>query len=122
MARFNVSGFATRWVQQTVEFEMDITAGGFAGVDAAVRAGLASGNFDEVEVEDTTTQTLVLKSIDNVSAEAEPVCVAPTPAYVAPTTYARVGTPAAAAGFAVANVEARAGGYVPTRVAHRAAR
>lgn len=131
MTQFSVSGTATRLVRETIAFSADVQAASFSGVEAAVRNALANGDF---EVEDTeTTETVgatALTELGNVENCGEVYVAPPAPVYTRTPTPAPVATGYSAAGrqvtqgggFAVANVEARPNGYVPVRVAHRAAR
>jgi hypothetical protein len=126
MNRYSVTGTATRLVRETVEFSVEVQAYNLAGVEAATRTALVNGDY---EIDDTSDETVVgtpelvtLGETENLGAVyvAAPRAV-PTPA-PAPTGYAAAGRGQQGNGFAVANVEPRANGYVPVRVAHRAAR
>ena len=128
MTQFSVTGTATRLVRETIAFSADVQAASFSGVEAAVRAALTNGDYEVEDTETTeTVGTTTLTELSNVENCGEVYVAPPAPVYTRTPTPAPAATGYAAAGrgqggFAVANVEARPNGYVPVRVAHRAAR
>lgn len=126
MNRYSVTGTATRLVRETVFFTAEVQAANLAGIDSAVRTALANGDYEVDDTDGTEpvgAPTLTeLSGTENLGEVYVPAPRAvPTPA-PAPTGYAAAGRGQQGGGFAVANVEPRPNGYVPVRVAHRAAR
>jgi hypothetical protein len=128
MTSFSVSGTATRLVRETIAFTADVQAASFSGVEAAVRTALTNGDYEVDDTENTeTVGSTTLTELGNVENCGEVYVAPPAPVYTRTPTPAPAATGYAAAGrgqggFAVANVETRPNGYVPVRVAHRAAR